>query len=591
MASLLNVRQKSTNKNKSNLSNLTENLVSLLNTQARKLKTQIAYRFLGDGEFESDLISYEELDNKARAIASHLQKLKARPGDRALLLYPSGIEFIAAFFGCLYAQVIAVPTSIPRRREKTSRLESIVRDCEPRFILSTEAYLTNLKPRILPEERIDNISWVASDSIELNLACEWRKAEIDSDTIAFLQYTSGSTGTPKGVVVSHQNVIYNQKMIEASFSHTKETIFVGWLPLFHDMGLIGNVLQPLYLGIPCILMPPSAFLVKPILWLRAIDKYRATTSGGPNFAYELISKIPSEQLTGLDLSSWDLAFCGAEPIRAKTIQKLDVLKPYGYDPKSFYPCYGMAETTLLATGIVKQSSPNILDLKVNFLTENKAVLAENDRNSHKLNSVEIVGCGKTWLDQEIVIVDPASSKPCLEREIGEICVSGDNVTKGYWSDSQQNSHSSDIYLAKNSSKPFFKTGDLGFFHDRELFVTGRLKDLIILRGCNYYPQDIETTVEHSHSSLRENSVAVFSVTLEGKEKLIAVSEIERTARRNLNCEEIARAVRSEVSREHNLAIDQFCPIRTGSIPKTSSGKIKRQACKQKFLDNTLSVIN
>ena len=591
MTSLLNIQQKLLLTKNSDFANSSNDLVELLTIRAQQNSNQVAYRFLGDGEFESDLITYGQLNKKAQAIAAHLQNNKAEKGDRALLLYPSGLEFIAAFLGCLYAGVIAVPTSMPRRREKADRLKAITENCQPKFILCTSAYLPNLKLKIPDNNQIEPIIWIESDSVWLELASKWEKTEIDRDAIAFLQYTSGSTGTPKGVAISHRNILYNQKMIEAGFSHSKKTVFVGWLPLFHDMGLIGNVLQPLYLGIPCILMPPTTFLVKPIRWLKAISKYKATTSGGPNFAYELISQIPTEQLANIDLSSWDLAFCGAEPIRAATIRKLDKFKSLGFDSKSFYPCYGMAETTLFVTGINKSSPSTILNLDLDSLARDRAVLVRSNEDFNQSNSIEIVGCGHTWLNQEIIIINPASFQKCLSGEIGEIWVRGDNVAQGYWNDRAKTIQTFKAYTFSDRSGSFLRTGDLGFFHNDELFITGRLKDLIILRGCNYYPQDIEATVEQSHPSLRKNAVAVFLVELEGKKQLIAVSEVARTFRRNLNPEEVVRAIRTEVSCEHNLFVDWVCLIRTGSIPKTSSGKIKRQACKHEFLNKTLITID
>ena len=568
--------------------NEVDNLVAILIEKAKKQPNQIAYRFLEDGETESDSITYKQLDRKARAIASYLQTQKTSLHDRALLLYPSSIDFIAAFLGCLYAGVIAVPATLLRKREKTSRLEAIANNCQPKFVLTTSSLLPNLKERLVENADFQEIEWVATDSISQKLASKWQKPDLDGNNIAFLQYTSGSTGKPKGVTVTHKNIMYNQEMIKAAFSHTEKTVFVGWLPLFHDMGLIGNVLQPLYLGIPCILMPPEAFLLKPIRWLKAISKYKATTSGGPNFAYDLLSMIPSEQLENLDLSSWDIAFCGAEPIRVETLAKFTTkFKSYGLKTETFYPCYGMAETTLFVSGGKKTNPPFIHNVDGVSLAKNRVVSVK----SNHPETQQIVGCGQTWLDQEIIIVNPESLRKCPEGEVGEIWISGDNVAQGYWDNPEETEKTFYSYPQDIHSKPFLRTGDLGFILDRELFVTGRLKDLIIIRGCNYYPQDIELTVERTHPGLRTNSGAAFVVEVEGEQQLIVANEIKRTYLRKLNFKEVMEAVRLNVSRHHNLKVYKVLLLKTGSIPKTSSGKIKRHACRVEFLNQTLNIVS
>ncbi len=589
MINFLNVIPKIlTHKFAQNYSDKVDNLVAVLREKAKKQPNQIAYRFLEDGEAESDSITYKQLDQKAKAIASYLQREGIGAGDRALLLYPSGIDFIASFFGTLYAGVIAVPATLPRKREKTSRLDAIAQNCQPKCVLSTSSLLPNLKQRLMENRHFKAIQWVATDSISVKVASRWQKPNIDKNTVAFLQYTSGSTGKPKGVTVSHKNIIYNQEMIKVAFSHTNKTVVVGWLPLFHDMGLIGNVLQPLYLGIPCILMPPEAFLLKPINWLKAISKYKATTSGGPNFAYDLISQIPNQQLKNLDLSSWDLAFCGAEPIQAEIVKKFTTkFQSYGLKKEAFYPCYGMAETTLLISG-GKKTNP--------FFTYNvdSVSLAKNQVVSVKPNYAgikKVVGCGQTWLDQEIMIVNPKSLTKCPQGEVGEIWVSGNNVAQGYWNNPEETENTFFSYLKGIDSKPFLRTGDLGFLLDNELFITGRLKDLIIIRGANYYPQDIELTVEQTHPGLRTNSGAAFTVEVKNQQQLIVAHEVERTYLRKLNFKKVIEAIRLNISRQHNLRVDQILLLKTGTIAKTSSGKIKRHACRLSFLNQTLNIVS
>lgn len=564
-----------------------ETLIDILQQKAQQHPNQIAYRFLQEGETETETITYRELERKAQAIAHFLSQQGATPQARALLLYLSSIDFIAAFLGCLAAGVIAVPATLPRRREKTSRLEAIAQNCQARFILTTESLLPTLTEKLTQNSHFVAMQWIATDTISTKLSVKWEKPELQGDAIAFLQYTSGSTGNPKGVVVTHRNILYNQRMIQAGFSHTEKTIFVGWLPLFHDMGLIGNVLQPLYLGIPCVLMPPEAFLLKPIRWLKAISRYQATTSGGPNFAYDLLNQIPSEQLEGLALSSWDIAYCGAEPIRAATLEEFtQKFKPYGFRPEALYPCYGMAETTLFVSGGLKNQPPTVHHLDVNNLAQNQAVLV----TSHEPEAQQIVSCGKTWLEQQIMIVDPYTFRQCAEGQVGEIWLSGNNVGQGYWNNPQETEKIFQVYLQNNPSQPFLRTGDLGYLFNGELFVTGRLKDLIIIRGRNYYPQDIELTVEQSHPALRKNSGAVFGIDFNDETRLIIAQEVERTHLRKLNQKEVIEAVRLAVSCQHNLQVHQVLLLKPGSIYKTSSGKIQRSACQMGFLQGKLNVL-
>ncbi len=563
-------------------------LVSLLIDLAKKQPNKIAYRFLEDGETESDVITYKQLDQKARAIASYLQREGIGAGDRALLLYPSGIDFMASFLGTLYAGVIAVPATLPRKREKTSRLDAIAQNCQPKLVLSTSSLLPNLKQKLEENAYFKQIKWVATDWVSDKIASKWQQPEINEDTIAFLQYTSGSTGNPKGVTVSHKNLLYNEEMIKTAFSHTNKTVHVNWLPLFHDMGLIGNVLQSLYIGGCCVLMSPEAFLLKPVRWLKAIYKYKATTSGGPNFAYDLLSQIPDEQLENIDLSTWDLAFCGAEPIRAETVEKFTTkFKPYGLTAEAFYPCYGMAETTLFVSGGKKTNAPYIYNVDADSFAKNQIVLAKPNQAEVQ----RIVGCGQTWLDQEIIIVNPESFTKCPPGEVGEIWVSGSHVAQGYWDKPEETEKTFLCHVKDMDSKPFLRTGDLGFILDNELFVTGRLKDLIIIRGTNYYPQDIELTVEQTHPGLRANSGAAFVVEVEGEQQLIVAHEVERTYLRKLNFQEVVDAVRLNISRQHNLSVYKVLLLKTGSIPKTSSGKIKRHACRMSFLNQTLNIVS
>ncbi len=562
-------------------------LVEILQSKTLYQPDKKAFTFLLDGEAEESSITYRELDLQARAIATRLQDLGASE-ERALLIYPPGLEFITAFFGCLYAGVVAVPAYPPRRNQSLSRLQSIVTDARATIALTTKTTLSNIERQLTESPTLQALHWLATDNIASDLAQTWHKPAISSDTLAFLQYTSGSTGTPKGVMVSHGNLLHNEQMLQTAFQHTEKTIYVSWLPLFHDMGLIGNMLQSLYLGRPCILMSPVAFLQRPVRWLQAISRYKATTSGGPNFAYELcVSKITNEQRKTLDLSSWDVAFNGAEPVRAETLERFaTAFEPYGFRREAFYPCYGMAETTLIVSGGLKAALPVLKTVQGEALEQHRVVSASLENNGVRT----LVGCGQTLLEQQIVIAHPDTLTRCQPPEVGEIWVSGNSVAQGYWNRPEETQATFRAYLADTGEGPFLRTGDLGFLQDGELFVTGRLKDVIIIRGRNHYPQDIEQTVEKSHSVVQLGCTAAFSVEVNAQERLVVACEVERTSRRNLDLEEVVGAIRKAVSEQHDLEVYGVLLLKPGSIPKTSSGKIQRHACKAGFLAESLSVV-
>ncbi len=570
---------------KNNISiSMNTSILKILSYRAQNQCNEKAYIFLQDGETESASLTYGELDKQARVIASHLQSLK---GERALLLYHSGLEFISAFFGCLYAGVIAVPVYPPKRNQKLSRLLSIVNDSQPVIALTTTSILTDIEQKWSSYAELDHLQLVATDTIESN-GKEFVQTEVSPDSLAFLQYTSGSTGTPKGVMVTHGNIIHNQQMIETGFGHSEKTISAGWLPLFHDMGLILQVMHPMYLGTPCIMMPPVAFLQKPIRWLKVISKYRATTSGGPNFAYDLcVNKVKQEDLADLDLSSWDLAFNGAEPVREETLKKFsEKFAACGFKYNTLYPCYGMAESTLFTTGGEKYQSPIIQGVKATDLEQHLIVKTEILSPESRV----FVGCGHPYLDTKVIIVNPESLTSCSPKQVGEIWVSSPSVAAGYWNRPDATKETFQAYVKDTGSGPFLRTGDLGFVNHGELFVTGRLKDVIIIRGRNYYPQDIELTIEKSHPSLRANCSAAFTIEIEGEEGLVVACEVERTHLRKLNNSEVIKEIKIAVSTEYQLEISGVALLKTGSIPKTSSGKIQRRTCKQKFLENNLNLV-
>ena len=565
-----------------------ETIVELLRFKAQSQPEKTIYTYLCHGETESGQLSYGELDQQARAIASQLQQLELA-GARALLLYPPGLEFIIGLFGCWYAGIVAVPAYPPRRNQNLSRLQAIVTNAQASVVLSTSTLVANLKHRIAEHHDLAELPWLATDSIAAEAAPVWQQPSIPEDSLALLQYTSGSTGTPKGVMVSHSNLWHNLNAIYQCFGHRPDSQGVIWLPPYHDMGLIGGVLQPLYGGFEVTLMSSVDFLQKPWRWLQAITRYRATTSGGPNFAYELCArKITDTQLASLDLSSWEVAFTGAEPVRAETMEQFaSTFAPCGFRREAFYPCYGMAETTLIVSGGLKTEPPVLCSLKAGALAQNQVIVTE----SKKEDSHIIVGCGKSLPDQKVIIVDPETKTQCREQGVGEIWVSGPSVAQGYWHRPQETEQTFRAYLTDTGEGPFLRTGDLGFFRDGELYITGRIKDAIIIRGQNHYPTDIERTVENSHPALRLGCGAAFGVEVKGQERLVVVQEVERSYLRRLDSHEVVGQLRQAVAAEHGLQVYAAVLVKTGSIPKTSSGKIRRYACRTGFEEGSLKVVS
>ncbi len=578
--------------------------VDLLRYRAVHQPEQIAYTFLVDGETEAVSLTYKELDCKARAIAVHLQSF-CPVGERALLLYPPGLEYIAAFFGCLYAGVVAVPAYPPRPNRSMYRLQGILADAQAKAALTTKSILANLERRFAQAPELKTLQWLATDNIADNLAGQWQELTLSGSILAFLQYTSGSTAAPKGVMITHSNLLHNSSSIHRAFQHSSNSSVVSWLPMYHDMGLIGGVLQPLYGGFPVTLMSPLIFLQRPIRWLQAISKYRATSSGGPNFAYDLcVRKIQPEHLTTLDLSSWNVAFNGAEPINWETLERFAAtFEPCGFPRKAFYPCYGMAEATLFISGGLKTAPVVTKTVQGEALEQHRVVPASADEKSARI----VVGCGQTLPDQRIVIVHPETLTECAPSEVGEIWVSGPSIAQGYWNQPEETERAFGAYLADTGEEPFLRTGDLGFLENGELFITGRLKDVIVINGRNYYPQDIEWTVEQTHPQIKPSCAAGFSIDVAGEEQLVVVAEVERGYQKRRrqatdspngysqpsspDTQELIQSIRREVSKHHDLKVYTALLLKPGSIPKTSSGKIQRHACRASFLAGTLEVID
>jgi amino acid adenylation domain-containing protein len=558
-------------------------MVEVLRARALWEPGREIFSYLVDGESQEARLTLAALDEQARAIAALLQSLGAAR-ERVLLLYPPGLEYIAAFFGCLYAGAVAAPTYPPKLNQTLSRLEAIVSDARAAFALTTGQTLRRVAPLIEGSHGLRGLRWAATDEIDLGLAAEWRDPHADGDSLAFIQYTSGSTSKPKGVMLSHANLLENERLIRRAFGQTERSLVVGWLPLYHDMGLIGNVLQSLYSNARCVLMSPASFLQSPARWLRAVSKYRADTSGGPNFAYDLCArKVTEEERTGLDLSSWSVAFNGSEPIRHDTLDRFaDAFAPCGFRREAFFPCYGLAEATLFVSGGPRSGAPSVFAADRKALEGNRALAADAGE------ALKIVSCGRAWQGQEFLIVDPRLSEPCAEGVVGEVWVAGRSVARGYWGRGEESADCFGARLAGTSEGPYLRTGDMGFVMGGELFLTGRLKDLIIIRGRNHYPQDIEQTVEQSCPGLRHGCGAAFTADVWGQERLVVVQEVER-GRRAPDADHAARAIRRAVSREHELQVYSVVLIQAGSIPKTTSGKLQRRACRDAFLAGGLKI--
>ncbi len=559
------------------------NLVDLLSARAASDPAGSAYAFLADGESREARVTYGELHRSAQATGSRLLEGSAA-GERALLLFPPGLDYIRALWGCLYAGVIAVPAYPPRRNRSVVRLQSIIADCQPTLVLTTPELASSADRLVGLVPELARMR-LATDQIDQASDGTWIGPSLRPRTIALLQYTSGSTASPKGVMVSHGNLLHNLGLIERLTGATEKDLSVIWLPPYHDMGLIGGILQPLYTGYTAVLMSPAAFIQRPARWLEAITRYHATISGGPNFAYELcVHAVTQKDRERLDLSSWRLAFNGAEPVRHETMESFSAaFASQRFRREVFYPCYGLAEATLMVTGSRTSEPARVLAVDPELLGMHRV------KPSSDPTGTRLVGCGRSAAEQEIRIVDPGSVHQCAPGTVGEIWVRGPSVALGYWGHQEETAAVFGARLADSDEGPFLRTGDLGVLDAGELYVTGRIKDLIIIRGRNHYPHDIEQTAARAHPALRQGCSAAFSVDRDGEERLVIVQEIGRRAAQ-AHVEDIAEAIRLAVAAEHELRVDSVVLVPQGAVPKTSSGKIQRLACRASYLASTLSVL-
>lgn len=560
--------------------------MDLLRFRAETIGDRVVYRFLpGDAKLEQR-ITYRELDCRARGLATRIGET-AKPGDRALLLVPPGLDYVAAYFACLYAGVIAVPAYPPNPRRPDPRIPGIVADCEPVVAVTTSSLLAKLDQWRGSDDRLSRLRWMAADDDARDGASAWTGMETRPSDVAMLQYTSGSTAAPKGVVLTHHNLLHNLSLIRSAFNvtHGADDVGVFWLPPFHDMGLIGGILQPCYVGRGAVLMSSATFLQRPLAWLEAMSTYRATTSAAPNFAFDLcVERIRPEEIRGLDLSAWHTVFDGAEPIRADTIERFAAtFAEAGFRREAFFPCYGLAEATLFVSGGPWGEGPSTLDVsRVALELKRVAPATGGDR-------LRLVSSGAPAADQLVRIVDPETMESCDERRVGEIWVSGDSVAEGYWNNRGETSNTFEAAIRGEDGRRFLRTGDLGFIDDGQLFVTGRLKDLIILDGRNYYPQDLELAAERSHASLRPGHAAAFAMTGGARERLVMALEVTRHHRETDN-ESVFSAVRRALAEREGVLPDMVVLVRQNGIPRTSSGKVQRRATRTMLSEGSLDLV-
>jgi len=570
-----------------------QSLVEVLRERARDRSNDRAFTFLTDGEVEGDTLTYGELDARARSIAAALASHGLIPGERALLLYPPGLEFIAGFFGCLYAGIVAVPAYPPQPSQLARtlpRLLAILADADVAIVLCDTTVSRAGQAMTAHAQALANIPWLSTDRLGVSRADEWTGHRTAPDHLAFLQYTSGSTASPRGVMVSHANLLHNLAYARRQGGNGPGTVSVSWLPVIHDMGLIEGVLQPIFAAYPAHLMAPASFLQRPMRWLRAITRYRATNSGAPNFAYDLcVRKVSDDQLHELELSSWRIAYNGAEPIRRDTLVAFhERFHRVGFRWKSCFPVYGLAESTLLVSTGDRDYEPVIREVDVEQLARERVVAPIDGAATRSL-----VSSGPHSFGTRIVIVDPTTAAPCADGEVGEIWVSSPSVARGYW---RRDAETAETFRARlaDGTGPFLRTGDLGTMIDGELFVTGRLKDIIVIRGYKYYPQDIELTAERQHTAIRGGCSAAFALDgCEGDSVGLAIELDPRELPgdqegREQVFGEVVNAVRAAVATEHGVNLSLVAIVGVGGVPKTSSGKLRRRACRDALMDGSLS---
>ncbi|MGB5928658.1 MAG: beta-ketoacyl synthase N-terminal-like domain-containing protein, partial [Cyclobacteriaceae bacterium] len=563
-----------------------QSFVDVVQSRSVQFASEKAFIFLEDGVSETDSITFGELDEKARSLAGHLYE-QGYQDSKAMLIFPPGLDFIIAFMGCLYARVIVVPVQLPGKNKNLDGLENIVKDAAISLILTNEKALVAFDKNRGKSPVLSSIPVIKVEEVNDDNRIVHGQFEIQPDDLAFIQYTSGSTSEPKGVMISHNNVLDNVTAIRNAFGIAPGSTSVCWLPFYHDMGLIGNLFGSVFVCVTCVLMPPLTFMQSPQKWLHAITRYKANVTGAPNFGFDLcVDTIADEDLDQFDLSSLELVYNGAEPVKEETLRRFtDKFRIAGFRYEAFYPCYGMAETTLFVTGEHAGHSHITVDAKI-LETEKRVVLVR----AGKPGARTLVGCGNTYNDHEVAIVDTNFCSQLADGIVGEIWVSGQSNALGYWNKPELIDKAFNAHIKGRPEKAFLRTGDHGFYYNGSLFITGRIKDLVIIRGRNYYPQDIELTTEKAHEAIQVAGVAAFSVSSGRGEKVVVLAEIKRTAIRNIDEEEVFASIRRELLSKHELDVRDVVLVRPFSLPKTTSGKVRRFACREAYQENSLSEV-
>lgn len=560
-------------------------LVELLRLRAERYQDKPAFVFAPDGAQEQSRLTYTELDCRARTIAAELQQHGAA-GRRVLVVCRPGLDSVAAYFGCLYAGAVAVPV-----QDRLARLTLIAPDARAGFAVADSATQDKIRARVdgLTQRPL---RWLSPEAPGAD-PDTWVPPDIDAHTTATLQYTSGSTRAPKGVVVTHGNLLANLVAIHEAWGGDDQKVAVCWLPQHHDMGLIGGILQSVYVGGNTVLMAPAGFITRPMRWLEAMSRYRATTATAPNFAYQLcVERSTAEERAALDLSHWSTAMNGAEPVQASTLRAFaEAFAPAGFRPQAFLPVYGLAEATLLVSGGSDSATPVVRRIDRSALGEDRVVEVA-DAADDDPGVMELVGCGRPRGDQQIVFADPETRRRRGADQVGEIWISGACVAHGYRGKPEDTEQTFGAYLADTGEGPFLRTGDLGFLRGGEVFITGRCKDLIILRGNNYYPNDIEKTVQGSHRALLSGRGAAFSVAPNpgAGEQLVVVQEISPGGDDAAAFAGVLEAITAAITAHHGIGAHALVLVEPGSIPTTSSGKIQRLAARQRFLDGEFTAV-
>jgi acyl-CoA synthetase (AMP-forming)/AMP-acid ligase II/acyl carrier protein len=557
-------------------------IAGMLRYRSSRQPDQIAYRFLADDGVGYAEITYRELDEGAKQVAAWVQS-RNTSGNPIPLIFSAGLDFIHAFYGCLYAENCVVPLSLPSVAEGASRTRAALAEVCPSVVL-----VANKVRERLYRELADDSGRPAFDLVPFEEVAEsnlrWHEPRFDGDGLALLQFTSGSVASPKGVKISHRNLLHNIGLMSTASRASVDSVGVSWLPHFHDMGLIGGILMPLCIGFPVTLMSPSSFVRRPIRWLETISKTKATMSGAPNFGYEhCLREIKREDLRSIDLSSWCTAFSGAEPIRPQTIARFcDRFGDVGFRKEALFPCYGLAEATLMVSG-QHWSDASEQKFSRSSLQDGSAQVAEDEGDCSTL-----VSSGPILRGHRVLIVEPKTGSVCQAGGVGEVWIDSDSVGQGYWNRPDE---SIEMFRAQPNGPDdggrFLRTGDLGFLWRGQLFITGRQKDLLIIRGVNFYPQDIERALEATVPTLRAGFGAAFTVEDDREEKLVIVYELD-VASREPGAEFDNMA--ATLARQFGLQVRAIALIKRNRIPRTTSGKIKRQTCRSDFIAGRLPIV-